>query len=70
MTCKRGWFPFKGLTLDIRFRGTPEKWTRGQIVSWNPFSFQFVKRGRVRPMWYINEEIWGIKVVFVRGDQT
>jgi hypothetical protein len=67
---KKDWYPFKGLTLDIRFRGTPEMWTRGQIVSWNPFSFQFVRQGRVRPMWYIEEEIQGIKVVFVRGDQT
>jgi hypothetical protein len=66
---KPGWHPFKGLELEIRFRGTPDRWTRGKIVSWNPFRFQFVKQGRVRPMWYLEEEIWGIRLVVLRGDQ-
>jgi hypothetical protein len=69
---KPGWFPFKGLTLEIRFRATPDKWTRGKIVAWNhpyPFQFQFVKAGRVRPMNYLQEEIWGMKVITMRGDQ-
>jgi hypothetical protein len=63
MTTKKDWHPFKGLTLEIRFRGTPKKWTRGRIVSWHKNWVEFVKQGRVRPMQYLEEEIWGINII-------
>ena len=65
---KKDWFPFKGLTLEIRFRGTPDKWTRGRVVSWNPpqsrrFQFQFLRDDRKRPMIYLQEEIEEMKLI-------
>jgi hypothetical protein len=63
MTCKTDWHPFKGLLLDILFCGTG-KWTRGQVVQWGKYSFQFVKNGRVRAMSYMRYEIEGIKIVW------
>ena len=68
MTTKKDWHPFKGLELEIRFRGTPDEWFRGKIVSWNPFQFQFLRNTRKRPMWYLEEEIWGIRVITRRPE--
>jgi hypothetical protein len=63
MTTKKNWHPFKGMELEIRFRGTPKKWTRGKVISWNPFRFQFLRADRVRPWWYLEEEILAIKII-------
>lgn len=66
MTTKKAWYPFRGIDLEIRFRGSPKKWVRGKVVSWTKFRFQFLRNDRKRPMWYLEEEIWGIKIVHRR----
>lgn len=63
---KKDWHPFKGLELEIRFRGTPKKWTLGKIVSWHKYWFEFVRHDRKRPMKYLEEEIRGIKLIYRR----
>ncbi len=61
---KKDWHPFKGIELEIRFRGTPTKWLRGQVVEWSKYTFCFHRRDRVRPMSYLQEEILAIKIVW------
>jgi hypothetical protein len=64
---KPGWFPFRGIELEILFRGTG-KWTRGQITAWEKYSFKFLAKSRKRPMDYMRYEIKGIKIVWRPND--
>jgi hypothetical protein len=66
---KKDWHPFKGIELEILFRGQPTKWRRGNVVEWSKYTFRFHRRDRVRPMSYLQEEIVAIKIVW-RPNQT
>ncbi len=69
MASNKNWFPFKGLELAIRFRGSPTKWTRGRVVAWNhpyPEQFQFLRNDKKRPWIYLQEEIKAIKLIYRR----
>jgi hypothetical protein len=60
---KKDWLPFKGLTLEVRFRGTPDRWIRGKVVSWHKHWFEFHRADRKRPWKYLEAEIWGIRII-------
>jgi hypothetical protein len=70
MTTKKDWHPFRGMDLSIRFRGTPNRFIRGRVVSWTPFKFQFQRTDRVRPYWYLEEEIVSIKIHYRRPEKS